>query len=59
MTLRRLVIAFALLAMCCGALAQARTPNTAPADAKKLNDVVFAKVGTRELLAFFDKVLKP
>jgi len=43
----RILLILALFAFCCAALAQ--RPGATPPDAKALNDVVFAKVGTREL----------
>jgi acetyl esterase/lipase len=53
----RFSIILALLAICSGAFAQ-QNPNTiAPPDAKKLDDVVFAKVGTRDL--HMDIVMPP
>lgn len=47
MTTRRCIAILALLSLCCWVFAQ--RPNAAPTDAKKLDDVVYAKTGTREL----------
>ena len=43
----RILLLLALFALCCAAFAQ--RPGATPPDAKALSDVVFAKVGTREL----------
>lgn len=47
MIIRRILCILVLLSLCCTAFAQAKP--TAPADAKKLDDIVHAKIGTREL----------
>ena len=49
MTTRRCIAILALLSLCCWAFAQ--RPFAAPTDAKKLDNVVYAKVGARELHA--------
>lgn len=48
MTTRRLLLILAVLTLCCAALAQ-RPGAIAPPGAKVANDVVFAKVGSRDL----------